>query len=117
MKYLVCDYYATGEGRTISILIANPAFREEDYEVPPGFDGTSYKPGELKKGMTETLAVYRQFLELYGSFYAAGVEVLNYDQFSAKYGSFIPTVVKNILASNEQPGAFNYNAQLYLNYA
>jgi len=53
MKFVVCDYSATGEGRTICILITYALPRYEDYEVAPSFergdDGKLIRvPGVLK---------------------------------------------------------------------
>ena len=125
LHYIVADYYATGEGRTISILITQPQFVKDDYEIEPHFTqsdddvGYKYNPGVLKPGHTEKVAVYRQFVEEFDGFYALGAENLDRGEFLNKFGKFVPEVVLKMTDSNDSDPlpAFHYKAQLYFNYS
>lgn len=91
MKYLVSDYYATGEGRTVSILILKEATDEHAVAV---------------------------FSKIFDSYLAMGVEVYEHEQFWKKFGSYMPTYVKNLIEDTlGPPPAFMYHSQLYLNFS
>lgn len=90
MQYLVCDYYATGEGRCISILITQ------------------------KK---EKLEAAKEFAELFGGWALSGAENLKYDEFWPRYERHVPTYIKNIIDSGESPPAFNYYSQISMNFS
>lgn len=63
MQYLVSDYYATGEGRTVCILI------------------------------TPAVPADKEFLELFGDWYIRCAENLPKDVFFEKYGRYLPSFV------------------------
>jgi hypothetical protein len=109
-QFLACDYYATGEGCTVSILITRAYPRAEDYET-----GTD-KP-QIAPGRTAKVRAAREFTEQFGSWYAQGVENLERQEFLERFGSYLPWYVKNILTSTEIPGNFNYITQLHINYS
>ena len=91
MQYLVSDYFATGEGRCISILITQKA---------------------------EKLEAAKDFLDLFGDWYLRGAENISHEEFWKKYHHYVPTYVKNLLEDVAgPPGAFNYYSQMYINFA
>jgi len=100
LHYVVSDYYATGEGRTISILITYGSTREEDYEN-----------GELKRSMNFILL--REFALLFDWFYYQGAEILTKEEFLARYKSFISESVLKMLES--EIGNFHYYSQFHIN--
>ena len=92
--YVVSDYGATGEGRTISILITQPRFVDDDYKVKPFIDEDfRYYAGVLKDGHTEKVAIGRQFIEQFDGFFARGAENMPREKFIENYGKFVPDVV------------------------
>lgn len=109
-QFLACDYYATGEGRTVSILITRAYPRADDYET-----GTD-KP-QIAPGRTAKVRAAREFIEEFGSWYAYGAENLERQEFLERFGHHLPEYVKNILTSEDPPGNFNYRAQLHLNFS
>ena len=90
MEYLVSDYYATGEGRTVCILIT-PAFP--------------------KDGMSSKLVAAKEFLELFGNFYIRCAENLPKDIFFEKYGHYLPSFVLPIGDAH-----VHYSMKLHINY-
>lgn len=117
MKFAVCDYSATGEGRTICILITylHPR-RPDDYEIEPFFDYDDegkmrFNSGTLKS--TEEQILYREFSEIFGGYMAQGMEILTRQDFIDKFGRLVPEFV---IKSIEQPmGNFHYFASIHYN--
>ena len=114
-QFLACDYYATGEGLTVSILITRAYPRTEDYE--DYVLATSPTQFVLKKGNTAKVRAAREFIEQFGSWYAYGAENLERQEFLERFGHHLPEYVKNILTDEDTPGNFNYRAKLHLNYS
>lgn len=116
MKFVVCDYFATGEGRTICVLITYINPREADYEIKPSYGYTrdgklQLNPGTLKTSENDIL--YRDFKEIFGDYLAIGAEYLDKDAFINRFGRFVPEfVIKSI---NEPMGNFRYFAEIHYN--
>lgn len=87
-RFLVNDYYATGEGRTISLLItqALPGL-EEDYDVEFNGYGTI---------TTKEYRAIRQFYEIFGEWDSVGVEFMPEDHFFGTYSNCLPPILQNI---------------------
>lgn len=85
--FMVSDYYATGEGRTISILIAT--------------------------GETEYSAI-KEFYELFGSHLLLSVEFVPRNFFFETYGQFIPL---SLIQKTIDKGHMNYSSQFHINLA
>lgn len=68
--FMVSDYYATGEGRTISILITTGE--------------AEYSP-------------IKEFYELFGSHLLLSVEFVPRTFFFDNYGNFIPTIIPKVI--------------------
>ena len=117
MMYLVSDYYATGEGRTVSILITQAPVRTEDYEVQPSFGENGYIPGVLKPGMTEQVRALREFAETFDAWETYGAQPLDKETFVAKYGQYLPNMIHKIIDDENLGGIFRYHSQLYLNFS
>lgn len=119
-QFLVCDYFATGEGRTICLMITRAYPKQDDYEVPPDFkedvEGKLvYVPGVLKH--SQKLIAAREFGERFGSRLLQGAENLPRDEFLEKWGRFIPEPVLNLLNSEDQPGNLSFSQEFYFNYS
>jgi hypothetical protein len=121
--YAVCDYFATGEGRCISMLIIRPDFDDEDYESKPNWtvdiEGAwTYYEGVLKEGVTVEDVVKREFTKEFDSWYAIGMELLERDVFFERFDSCIPTVIKNLTDPAKGPiPAFHWKQQIYYNFS
>lgn len=114
--YVASDYCATGEGRTVSLLITRAYPRKEDYLVEPRFDfETGYHPGELKT--TPSKIALREFYELFGDWYSHGAEVLTKEEFFHRYDCMTPVIVKNLINTDDPPGNFNWYTQGHYNFS
>lgn len=85
--FLVSDYCATGEGRTISILITTRNYDEAEYSP------------------------LKEFYELFGSHYFLAVKFVSREHFFNSYGNFIPTLIPKVI----DIGNFAYHSQMHLN--
>ena len=126
MQYIVSDYFATGEGRTISILITMAIPKQGDYETQSDFkevDGKLiYVPGNIKHDNTPCVIAQREFTLLFGEYMAFGAECFDQGVFWEKYGMYVSEYVKDILLFDngditEYPPAFNYYTQIYVNFS
>lgn len=118
-QFLACDYYATGEGRTVMLLITRAYPHADDYETPGdyNFETKVYTPPVMKKGHTPKLIAAREFIKEFGGYFAQGAENLPRDEFVAKYGRHLPEYVLNFLNSEDQPGNFNFKQSVHMNYS
>lgn len=107
-QFLACDYYATGEGRTICLLITRAYPRSDDYET-----------GETKPEVKNTakLRAAREFIEAFGGWMAQGAENLPREEFLKKYGHYLPEYIKNMLVSDDQPGNLNFKQEFHFNFS
>ena len=102
LHYIVSDYYATGEGRTISILITRAYPRTEDYEN-----------GNLKDNLKERLI--REFAECFDPYLAFNAEVLEKEAFLQRYKNHLSELVIRQLDSLS--GNFHYHSQFHINFS
>lgn len=109
-QFLVCDYYATGEGRTICLLITRAYPRTDDYE-------TGETKPEVKNSAKFRAA--REFIEEFGGWYAQGAENLPREEFMQRFGHHLPEYAKNMLnkEGDERPGNFNFKQQIHFNFS
>jgi len=107
-QFLACDYYATGEGRTLCLLITRAYPYADDYE--------GEYPNHTIKNSAKFRAA-RQFVEEFGSYYAQGAENLTREEFVQKFGRFIPDPVLQLLNSEDQPGNLSFKQQFHFNFS
>jgi hypothetical protein len=113
--YAAIDYSATGEGRTLYLLItrANPS--PDDWEDPPS----------LKNGWSGTLAVSsetivkRQMAELVDSYYMAGIQYYTREEFLSSYQFYLPQVVVDMSNpdNDHQPFNLHYFQEFHFNFS
>jgi hypothetical protein len=110
-QYLACDYYATGEGRTVSLLITRAYPRTDDYE--------DVMMSNLKPGHTAKVRAAREFSEKFGGWYLHGAENLSRDEFLRKYGNHLPEYLPKMLAAegDDRPGNLNFSTQIHMNFS
>lgn len=118
-QFLACDYYATGEGRTISLLITRAYPCTDDYETYGNYNSETgkYTPPTFKKGHTAKVRAAREFSEKFGSWYLQGAENLPREQFLQRFGNHLPPYIDKILNDPEQPGNLNFSTQIHLNFS
>lgn len=108
-QFLACDYYATGEGRTVCLLITRAYPHVDDYD----------KNSDLKKGHTPKVIAAREFAEQFGGYYLQGAENLPREEFLKRFGHHLPEYVHKILNAegNDRPGNFNFVQSVHFNYS
>lgn len=118
LHYMFCDYMATGEGRTISLMICMPYPKPEDYEAQPRIDEQwQYVPGTLKTSYSDIAA--RRFRETFGDYMAIGIEHASRDEFIKHWGKFIPESVQRLTDPDEKdpPGNVQWHMQFHFNFS
>ena len=117
-QFVVSDYFATGEGRTIMLLVTRAYPRKEDYETESHFDDNGkWHPGVLKEHHTPKVIAAREFIERFGGYYASGAENLPREEFLKRYGHHLPDYVKNMIEDPEQPGNLHFSQQFHFNFS
>lgn len=91
MQYIVSEYSATGEGRTVCILVTKAYPRE---------------------GMSSKLVAAKEFLEAFGDITYA--ENLCKDDFLKKYSRYLSPFLEKVLDSDA--GNVYYTMKLHLNF-
>lgn len=118
-QYLACDYYATGEGRTVCLLITRAYPRNEDYETHGSYDTATgeYTPPVMKPGHTAKVRAAREFADEFGGYYLQGAENLTREEFIQRFGNHLPPYTEKILSDPDGPGNFNLKLQIHMNYS
>ena len=105
-RFLVSDYCATGEGRTIRILCTQANLSEkEDF----GNEPYDYTPRTSK----EYRAV-REFHKYFGTWSLYGVEFLSREDFFEKYANCLPPVFVNL---KDKQCFLAYHGELHYNFS
>ena len=106
LLYLVSDYGATGEGRTISILITYAFPLSHDYATQPSWDNGTYHKGTLKNTSEERAK--REFIEKFDEWFAIGAEVIVRTGEHAQYRLVQPS--RSYFSANELIQTFGLGA-------
>lgn len=116
-QYLACDYYATGEGRTLCLLITRAYPHTDDYETHGNIVDGVWVPGTLKNSAKFRAA--REFVNEFGGWYAQGAENLSREEFLKRFGNHLPPYTEKILNPEPGmgPGNFNLKLQIHMNYS
>lgn len=122
LHFIVSDYYATGEGRTISMLVMRPSnyWTDDDWEVKPTFDENwKYIEGTPKPNVTNKVIADREFNNLFGEWYALGATNISKEEFLTNFGYLVPDTVKNFInpKDGEFPPALYWQQQLHFNFS
>ena len=119
--YVVSDYSATGEGRTVMVLITRARARRDeqhnDYEVEPGFTEDGYNPGV--EANTPEFRALREFSEEFGGYMAMGAEVLDRNEFFHRFGNHVPEYIYKMtdIDGEYTPGGFHYKSEIHYNFS
>ena len=118
LKFVLSDYYATGEGRTISVLITRAYPREEDWITLPKYekdaDGNYIKTEGVLR-YTEDDIVIREFTRVFDNWTAIGAEILSKEDFIDKAGKYLSDLVIKMI--DEPAGNFHYHSQFHINFS
>ena len=115
LLYLVSDYGATGEGRTLSILITHAFPAYDDYSTKPAWTDGVYDAGTLKNSIQDIAK--REFAEKFGEWFSVGVEIMDRYEFFHLYGTYVPEYVHKMTDPEKDPPYFNYFSQTHYNYS
>jgi hypothetical protein len=117
--YLVCDYAATGEGRTVMTMVTRAYPLGDDYLNTSHIDsdGTFHYDPTTKNTPEERAE--REFIERFGEYYIMGVEVLDRVEFFDRYGKFVPEMLYKFTDPNSEdiPPGFNWFGSFHYNYS
>jgi hypothetical protein len=119
-QYLASDYYGTGEGRTMCVLITRAYPKRDDYEIQPDFvedaEGKpQYVPGKLK--YSQKFIAAREFKERFGDYYVQFAENLGREEFFNRFGRLLPEMVVKLLDGKDTPGNFYFAQEFHFNYS
>jgi hypothetical protein len=112
LHYLAVDYFATGEGRTIALLITPCHFKDEDYEEKPHFEENKFVAGKIKEGALEK-RLLEQMIEKVGRYLALCAEILTEEEFYRRYEKMVPTTVQQITKESYA----SYFMEFHFNYS
>lgn len=116
-QFLVNDYMATGEGRTICLLITRANPRAEDYETRGRYKDGTWISGTLKVGYTPKVIAAREFAELFGGYMLQGAENVSKEAFIEKFKHLVPEAVINMVNSDDPPGNLHFYQQFHFNFS
>lgn len=121
--YLVSDYSATGEGRTVTLMITPLRPNDDEYARPPSFEQDAegvfqFDPGELDPARTNEI-LKRQFTAVFDEWTAMGLEVLPREKFFDAYDIYVPKMAREMSrdAVEDIPANFFWHAQLHFNFS
>ena len=119
--YVVSDYSATGEGRSVMVLITRARARRDeeynDYEVEPSFTDGGYNPGV--ESNTPAFRALREFSKEFGGYMARGAEVLDRNEFFHRFGNHVPEYIYKMtdIDGEHTPGGFHYKSEIHYNFS
>ena len=117
-QFLACDYFATGEGRTIMLLITRAYPSTDDYEYHGHYnESRQWINGKLKEHHTPKVIAAREFIERFGGYFAQGAENLTREEFFKRFGHHLPDYVKKMIEDPDQPGNFHYEMSFHFNFS
>jgi hypothetical protein len=90
-KFFVCDYFATGEGRSIWLMVDR----------------------WYGKGWSDPLHHFQTFIE--DAYYYSFIEEANEEKFLNYYANLIPDYVRKMIEKKDQQG-FTWQTHLHFNY-
>jgi len=117
--YVVCDYGATGEGRTVMTLITRAYPRSDDYVNASYIDDEGkFRFDPTTKNTPEERAL-KEFKEKFGDYFAIGADVVDRFEFFDRYGNHVPEYLYKFTdpESEDAPPGFSWFGSLHYNYS
>lgn len=104
---IVSNYFATGEGNTVSILITMAYPSIDDYD----------ENHQLK--CTREEIAKREFVENAGSYYGMCAESISVEDLLKRYVNHLPPFIVRVLKEENDilPGNFNHFQQTHINFS
>ena len=112
---VACDYSATGEGRSIFLLMTYAYPRREDYLKESWIDDEGKFHYESETKNTPQERALREFKERFGDYFSIGADVLEFEEFVKQYQAMIPEVAINV--AREGAGNLNWYQSLHFNFS
>lgn len=103
-RFIVSEYYGTGDGKTICIMITSGSTEPEDFT-----DDSSYTP----TNSIEYRCV-REFHKHFGTWMLQGIEFLSKEDFFKKYAIFLPQALVNL---KDKQCYMHYHSELHFNFS
>lgn len=119
-QFLFADNFATGEGRTISIMITRAYPKHDDYDrtAISSHIGDKFVMPPLKEGITPKVIAAREFAEVFGGWTTRLAEFLSRQEFLNRCSRFVPDhVVRFLTDTEDDAGNFKYFSQYHVNYS
>jgi hypothetical protein len=104
--FMVSDYFGTGEGRTVCLMMTQASPRSSDYDRE---NGDFYTPINTKEERAR-----RNFEEIFGDWHAKGIEFLTREEFFKKYSQYLP---QKLVDLEKQLCFLEYHSKLYFNFS
>lgn len=103
--FMSADYYATGEGRTICLMMTQAVpCCEEDFE---------FSENKYVACTTQEYRARRKFVKTFGEFYSKGLDFWTREEFFNKYATHLPESLK----LKDQNCFIEYFSEFYFNYS
>lgn len=115
--FVACDYSATGEGRTICLLVTRAYPYTEDYVKQSWFDEEGKWHYEPETKNTPEERALREFTVKFGGWMRQGAEVLDRDEFLKRFSNLLSPVVINMLSTTSIPGNMNFSQEFHINFS
>jgi hypothetical protein len=104
--FMVSDYFGTGEGRTLCLMMTSALpCREEDFQNPDN----KYAPSTTKEYRAR-----RKFKEAFGYWYSQGLEFLTREEFFTKYSQYLPP---KLVELKDQLCYIEYHSKLQFSFS
>ena len=124
-QFIISEYYATGEGRTLALLITRAYPHNDDYSKESRNKSYTTEEGKfhfvmptLKEGVTAKTIAKREFTEKFGYHMAIGAKFLTRKELLGELGGYLPEIVRQFLTSDQDDaGNFNYFSKYHVNYS
>jgi hypothetical protein len=117
--YVLCDYGATGEGRTVMTMVTRASPRGDDYVTPGYIDENGHWQFDRTTKNTPEERALKEFKEHFGDYYAMGAEVLDRVDFFGRVGRFVPEALYKLTdpEGDDNPPGFHWTGSFHYNYS
>lgn len=117
--YVVCDYSATGEGRTVMTLITRAQPKRDDYVNESYIDEHGKFHFDSTTKNTPEERALREFEEKFGDYFRIGADVIDRYEFFDRYSQHVPEYLYKFTdpEGDDIPMGFNWFGSFYYNYS
>ena len=108
MRFLVGDFFGTGNGRTLCVLCSQSMPYGDDY------DKNAPHPQNYKPVNSKEYRAVREFHSYFGSWMLRGVRFVSREDFFEKYGHLLPS---SLVELKDKSCYLNYYSKLHFNFS